>query len=209
MYDLLRRSYRTDLIMINTDDMGKFWNWFKANADDLQSQKYPNAKLDELDRRVISFGLRWEVGPGKEKANSLTISPGGNPEKMELAKEFIRVSPIIDAWEFYSFKQPKENWDKLELPNDDIQISADGWTYALLKYKDGKKEILIKGDSLNNIDPDYKVGVAELVLSNLIGEERMMTEVDFVDVLSPDDNTYELHDLQELAKHLDYIKNGA
>jgi hypothetical protein len=78
-----------------------------------------------------------------------------------------------------------------------------------LKYKDGKKEILIKGDSLNTVDTDLKLVVAEMVLTNLIGEERMKTELDFVDVLSPDDNTYDLHDIKELIGNLDYIKNGA
>ena len=186
-----------------------FWNWFKANADDLQSNKYPNDKLDELDRRVLNFGLRWEVGPGKTKENSFTISPSGDNEKIELTKEFIRLSPTIDSWEFYNFKQPKVNWDKLELPEDNINITADKWRYILLKYKDGKKEILIKGDSLNTVDTDLKLVVAEMVLTNLIGEERMMTELDFVDVLSPDDNTYDLHDIKELIRNLDYIKNGA
>lgn len=37
----------------------------------------------------------------------------------------------------------------------------------------------------------------------------MMTELDFVDVLSPDDNTYDLHDIKDLIGNLDYIKNGA
>jgi hypothetical protein len=129
--------------MINTTDINTFWNWFKANADDLQSNKYPNDKLDELDRRVLNFGLRWEVGPGKTKENSFTISPSGDNEKIELTKEFIRLSPTIGSWEFYNFKQPKVNWDKLELPEDNINITADKWRYILLKYEDGKKEILI------------------------------------------------------------------
>lgn len=81
--------------------------------------------------------------------------------------------------------------------------------YTVLKYEDGIKEILIKGDSLNAIDPDLKLIVAETVLTNLIGEERMMTELDFVHVLSPDDNTFNLRDIKELIGHLDYIKNGA
>jgi hypothetical protein len=165
--------------------------------------------LDELDRRVLDFGLRWEVGPGKTKENSFTISPSGDNEKIKLTKEFIRLSPTLDSWEFYNFKQPKVNWDKLELPEDNINITADNWRYILLKYKDGKKEILIKGDSLDSIDPDLKIVVAETVLTNLIGEERMMTELDFVDVLSPDDNTYDLHDIKDLIGNLDYIKNGA
>ncbi len=201
--------YRTDLTMTNIDDIKTFWNWFKTNSTDLQSEKYPNDTLSDLDKKVLSFGLRWEVGPGKTKENSLTISPNGDPEQIELATEFIRHSPTLDSWEFYNFKQPKLNWNKLELPKYNINITADNWTYTLLRYKDGKKEILIKGDSLNDIDPELKVGVAEMVLINLIGEERMMTEVDFVDVLSPDDNTYELHDIEDLTGHLDYIKNGA
>ena len=195
--------------MIEPTDINDFWNWFKVNSDDLQSNKYPNDKLDELDRRVLNFGLRWEVGPGKTKKNSFTISPSGDNEKIELTKEFIRLSPTVDSWEFYNFKQPKFNWDKLELPEDNINITADKWTYTLLKYKDGIKEILIKGDSLNAIDPDLKLTVAETVLTNLIGEERMMTELDFVHVLSPDDNTFDLRGIKELVGHLDYIKNGA
>jgi hypothetical protein len=195
--------------MVNTAEISNFWNWFKINSGDLQSNKYPNDKLDELDRRVLDFGLRWEVGPGKTKENSFTISPSGDNEKIELTKEFIRLSPTLDSWEFYNFKQPKVNWDKLELPEDNINITADNWRYILLKYKDGKKEILTKGDSLDSIDPDLKIVVAETVLTNLIGEERMMTELDFVDVLSPDDNTYDLHDIKDLIGNLDYIKNGA
>jgi hypothetical protein len=195
--------------MIDTADINIFWNWFKINSNDLQSNKYPNDKLDELDRKVLNFGLRWEVGPGKTKENSFTISPSGDNEKIELTNEFIRLSPTLDSWEFYNFKQPKVNWDKLELPEDSINITADKWRYILLKYKDGKKEILIKGDSLDAIDPDLKLIVAETVLTNLIGEERMMTELDYVDVLSPDDNTYDLHDIKDLIGNLDYIKNGA
>lgn len=195
--------------MINATDINNFWTWFKANSNDLQSEKYPNNKLDDLDKKVVSFGLRWEVGPGKTKENSFTISPNGDPEKIDLATEFVRLAPILDKWEFYNFKQPKLNWDKLELPKYNIEITADNWTYTLLRYKDGKKEVLIKGESLNDIDPDYKVGVAEMVLINLIGEERMMTEVDFVDVLASDDNTFELHDIEELTGHLDNIKKGA
>jgi hypothetical protein len=50
--------------------------------------------------------------------------------------------------------------------------------------------------------------VVEIVLINLIGEERMVTEIDFIDVLDIDDDTYELNDIEELEGHLDYIKNG-
>ncbi len=49
---------------------------------DLQSQNYPTNRFEELDTKISDFELRWEVVPGKEKANSLTISPIGGLEKI-------------------------------------------------------------------------------------------------------------------------------
>jgi hypothetical protein len=191
-------------------EIKEFWEWFKINSTRLQSDIIDDDTIKQIDTRITNFGLRWEVGPGVAKVNSLTISPNGDFEKLELVKEFIDNAPTLDTWEFYNFKQPKPNhWDRLELPKYNINISASNWTYTLLRYQDGKKEVLIKGDSLADIDSDYKVGVAEMVLINLIGEEKMMTEIDYVDVLGQDDNTYEMHDLIELNEHLDFIKNGA
>ena len=195
--------------MIEPTDIHDFWNWFKVNCNELHADKYPNNKLAELDRKVTQFGLRWEVGPGIDKENSFTISPNGDKGLINTIKEFISNAPIIASWEFYNFKQPKANWQILELPHSNIKITADNWAYTLLRYKDGKKEILIKGDTLAGIEPDSRIGVVEIVLTNLLGEEKMMNELDYVDVLDPEDYTYEMHDIQELNEHLDHIKNGA
>ena len=191
-------------------EIREFWEWFKINTSRLQSDIIDEENIKEIDKRISTFGLRWEVGHGITKSNSLTISPNGDSEKLDLVKQFIDNAPTLDTWEFFNFKRPKPyHWDRLELPKYNINISASDWTYTLLRYEDGKKEVLIKGGSLAEIESDYKVGVAEMVLINLVGEERMMTEIDYVDVLGQDDNTYERYDLIELNEHLDYIKNGA
>lgn len=46
-------------------------------------------------------------------------------------------------------------------------------------------------------------------MTNLIGEEKMMNELDYLDVLDVGDSTYNTQDIRDLDKHLDYIKNGA
>jgi hypothetical protein len=111
--------------------------------------------------------------------------------------------------EFDILKKRKANWDILELPSDNIKISAINWAYTLLKYKDGKREILIKGDTLTNFEKDKRIELAEIVLTNLLGEETMMNELDYLDVLELDDTTYDMHDIKGLNKQLDFLKNGA
>jgi hypothetical protein len=182
-------------------DINNFWDWFTKNCNKLYSDRYSDKILKELDSRLTNIGLRWEIGPGTNKENSLTISPNGSKEKIEIVKDFINNAPTLDSWEFYNYKQPKRNWNMLEIPEYNIKLSATNWTYTLLKYKDNKKEILIKGDTLADIDPNYRIGIAEIVLINLIGEEKMMNEIDFVGVLELEDNTYEMNKINELNKH--------
>jgi hypothetical protein len=162
-----------------------------------------------LDGRVYDMGLYWEVGPGVRKENLLIISVSGQRELLDRARHLLNNAPILDDWEFDLFKKSKTNWDKLEIPSDKIKISATNWTYVLLKYKDGKKEILIKADTLSDFEKNKRVEFAEIVLTNLIGEEKMMNEIDYLNVLEFDDSTYDTQDIRNLDKHLDYLKNGA
>jgi hypothetical protein len=191
------------------DDSMNFWNWFKINCKHLHSDKYPNDTFNELDERLYAMGLYWEVGPGVKKENLLTISVSGRKERLETGRSLLANAPILDDWEFDMLKKPKTNWDKLEIPSDNIKISAANWTYVLLKYKDGKKEILIKADTLSDFEKDKKIELAEIVLTNLIGEEKVMNGLDYLDVLDMNDSTYDTQDIRYLDKHLDYLKNGA
>lgn len=195
--------------MIDTDDINDFWNWFKGNSSELHSDKYPNDSFRELDKRLYDMGLYWEVGPGVQKENLLTISVSGRRERLDKARSLVVNAPILDNWEFDILKKPKTNWDKLEIPSDNIKISAANWTYVLLKYKDGKREILIKADTLSAFEKDKRIELAEIVLTNLIGEEKVMDELDYLDVLEVKDSTYDTQDIKDLSKHLEYLKNGA
>jgi len=73
---------------------------------------------------------------------------------------------------------------------------------VLLKYNDGKKEILIKADTLSDFEKDKRIELVEIVLTNLIGEEKVMDELDYLDVLEGEDSTYDTQDIRHLSKHL-------
>ena len=93
--------------MLNTNDIKHFWNWFKLNSDELQSDKYPNGTFKELDQRVYDMALHWEIGPGAKKANLLTISVSGRRELLDRARQLLDNAPILDDWEFDLLKKIK------------------------------------------------------------------------------------------------------
>ncbi|MFT3679941.1 MAG: hypothetical protein QM791_06690 [Ferruginibacter sp.] len=116
-------------------DILKFWKWFIENNDKLESDSYDPAILQQLDKTISHWDLNWEIGPGLSKENSLTISPKANQKLLQLTEQIISKAPIVDKWEFFSTKQPKENWNLLELNQDNISVDASEWEYVFIKIQ--------------------------------------------------------------------------
>ena len=186
--------------------LDNFWDWFKQNANHLHSDRYDTTLLKELDQTISNWGLGWEIGPGLTKENSLTISPNGDAKLLAKASEIIDSAPKFDNWEFYFYKQPKENWDKTNFGN--AKIDASDWTYVLLKYPDDKIEILIKADNIKHLDTSTKELAVDLVLTNLLGEKRKMEELNFVAIVDEHENKNGITQLKYLPAHLDKTTNG-
>ena len=183
-------------------DILKFWNWFIENNDKLESDSYDSAILQELDKTISHWHLNWEIGPGQSKENSLTISPKANPTLLQLTEQIISKAPTVDKWEFFSTKQPKENWHLLELNQGNISVDASEWEYVLLKYKEGKIEVLVKADNLVEYDKGTKELIVEIVLINLLGERMFIKRVDYFDVVEDFDSDAGITEMQYLPKHL-------
>lgn len=131
-----------------------------------------------------------------------TISPKGNPELLPLAEQIINKAPALDKWQFYSTKQPKTNWHLLEISRDNISVNANEWEYVLLKYKDGKIEVLVKADDLLKYDKDTKELIVEIILTNLLGEKMFMEKVDYFDVVDEFDSDDGITEIKHLPEHL-------
>ncbi|PSR55666.1 hypothetical protein AHMF7605_20235 [Adhaeribacter arboris] len=179
-----------------------FWKWFVDNKDKLESDNYEPTILQRLDETISSWDLNWEIGPGQSKENSLTISPKGSPALLQLTEQIISKAPTVDKWEFYSTKQPKENWYLLELSHDNISVDASEWEYVLLKYKDGKIEVLVKAENLMEYDKDTKELIVEIILMNLLGERMFMERVDYFDVVEEFDSEAGITEIKYLSEHL-------
>ncbi|MFC0776418.1 hypothetical protein [Terrimonas alba] len=183
-------------------DILNFWSWFTKNASSLKSDNYDKTLLDKLDKTISNWGLVWEVGPGLLKENSLTISPNGDKELLNKASDIIDKAPRLDNWEFFNAKQPKENWYLATLVDKGFEIDASNWTYVLLKYEDGKIEILLKADSLANLDIETKELAADLILTNLLGEKLKIEKIDFIDIVDKFEDDKGVTELKYLPAHL-------
>ena len=183
-------------------DIINFWSWFIKNSASLHSDNYDKNILNELDRTISNWGLSWEIGAGLSKENSFTISPNGDKELLSKTKDFIDKAPQLDNWEFYSAKQPKENWHLAKLVDTHFEIDASKWTYVLLKYEDEKMEILLKADTLSKLDNETKEIAADLILTNLLGEELKIRKIDFIEVVEKFDGEKGITELKFLPAHI-------
>lgn len=186
-----------------------FWGWFEKKSDRLQCDNCDVDLLKELDETMSNWNVGWEIGPGFAKPNSLTISPNGNKELLDKTNKIINRAPKLEDWEFYSWKQPKENWHKAKLIDKKHEVDAIDWTYVLLKYTDNKIEVLIKADNLTELNADDKELAVDLILTNLMGEKRKIEEIDFIEIIDEFESDNGVTKLQFLPTHLAETKNGA
>lgn len=132
----------------------------------------------------------------------MTISPTYDTELLPLADHIISKGPTHDNWEFYAMKQATENWHLLKLDQINTTVDASEWKYVLLKYEDGKNEVLVKADSLSPYDMDTKKLIVEIVLTNLLGEKVFMQRVDYFEVVEEFHVGNGITEIKYLSEHL-------
>jgi hypothetical protein len=191
-------------------DIINFWDWFSKNHAQLHSESIDMSALNNLDTIMANWNVSWEIGPGINTEYSLTISSNGIKELSDIVKEIIQLAPSIQDWEFFTFRQAKENWQTLKLPDQSIAIDASLWQYVLLQYPDDKMEILIKADNLSEFDEKTRNNAMELVLINLLGEESYLKKIDFFDLELNLEKEYSnsMTPIKYLPKHLNSLNSA-
>ena len=174
--------------------INEFWAWFRNNANALSKEPESPKLVEELDERVhdVAPELSWEIGPGRVKPLQFVLSPNLDREFRDLARSIIAQAPEVDQWEFYPARQPKEWNYVLELVRDDnnqrVRIDASNWTFVLLEYPEGDREILLKGSNLPALEDSERWQAGAMALESLLGEDLLLDTVDefeLVDRLEP------------------------
>lgn len=174
-----RESIRLDIV--------DFWDWFQVHEHMYRDIVDAQAAVDAMNEQVLQFGLfSWEIGEGKTKPHYLTLSPNGDKGRLELSKKIVAAAPELPQWEFNYCKPPKD-WDFTFEAFDQFmikqQFDASGWEYLLQRNEDSEVEIFILADNLHVLDADDEMNAIDLVLTNVLGEENVIHNLDAFEVV--------------------------
>lgn len=172
----------------DNDPITAFWQWFYKNhalikevldAEDTHPAKYDI--VNALDNHVLGFGrFKWEIGYGTQGGYSLFISPNGDEDLLRKSQEIMDVAPNLPDWEFYPAK-PAKDWDlKFSIYDEQMfihQIDASDWRFVLIPQKNGKEVVVLEAPNISHLDLGVQTNAGNLVLVNMIGEERKILHV--------------------------------
>jgi hypothetical protein len=167
-----------------------FWEWFVKHERQFREISDPVATRELLDNQVLQFGIfSWEIGEGRNKPHSFTISPNGDAKMLRRSEAIVGEAPELPDWEFFPAKRA-ENWDFIFKMFDSTMlqqtIHAAEWKYLLEMEEDQKLKVLFYAENIDFLDADDKLSAADFVLNQTIGEMDKIyhiDEVSFMEVL--------------------------
>ena len=185
----------------------QFWDWFIDNEYQFREVTDTKTVVELLNNQVLEFGVfAWELGVGVEKPHSFTISPNGDKKRLFLSRQIFKQAPELQHWEFNYCRPVRKDWDlTFEVFNSSMikQVyDASKWEFVLEEEDNQKIAILLKATNIVTIDFDDLPSIADLVVNNMLGEERRINDVHsirFIDDFLPEDEKwiFPLIDLQE------------
>ena len=177
------------------------WCWFFANELRIRKSIDNNLREEQelivqnLDNLILDMGrFSWDIGPGVDKAWSLTISPNGDKKLLEQTKAIIALAPELENWEFYHAKQAKSSDRMLALYDAkmDLQpVDTNCWHYAMLANKEGGYKLLIEATNIEHLDKETAHVAANLFVINEIGEEAKIRLINSIEIVKKFDKEYD------------------
>lgn len=176
---------------MSTENIDALWDWFTTHEQKIKDAIDKGSDFDReyivenLNNLILAMGmLSWEIGPGKETAWSLTISPNGDRKRMLTTRQIIESAPPMADWEFHYCK-PAKDWDRSFQLYDDFMaehsIDASDWHFVV-SLQEGLIHILLEAPDTARLDPYTAQTAAELVVINEIGEETKILHVGAVEL---------------------------
>ncbi len=180
-----------------------FWNWFAEHEERFRIIQDPHAVREMLDNQILQFGaFAWEIGEGKSKPHTLTISPNGNSKLLRLSQAIIGEAPDSVYWEFFAAK-PVRDWDFIMEMYDAFMVKQTvdtaEWEYLFRMTPEFKLRILLYAENIDSFDEDDKKSASDFVVDSIIGEADRIDFVDSIEFISFVDETQE-EDIKSLLE---------
>lgn len=193
-----------------------FWEWFVAEEETIRGLFSEDADLNltrVLSRRVsmLSNGLGWEIGPGREKENQFVISPNRDKDRLQVTRRIVQMAPSLPTWEFHPAK-PRKDWDyrmEVRMKGKTILVSFRNWHYSLTGFSNNSFfDIDLFPDRFQkDIEETTYAKSAVLLVESEIGEELLIDRIDRINVCYrvPDELVGKLTPIYHLYEHLQLL----
>lgn len=172
-----------------------FWEWFVEHEEKFRIIQDPHAAREMLDNQILQFGVfAWEIGEGRNKPHTFTISPNGSAKMLRRSQAIIGEAPEMKHWEFFAAR-PARDWDFILEMYDSFmvkqRIDAADWEYLFRLTPEFKIRILLYSENIDFLDEDDKKAAADFVINSIIGEADKIDYVDSIEFIPFVDETQE------------------
>lgn len=190
--------------------INEFWEWFVEHEEKFRIIQDPHATREMLDNQILQFGVfAWEIGEGRDKLHTFTISPNGSSKMLRRSQAIIGEAPEMRYWEFFAAK-PARDWDFILEMYDSFmvkqRIDTADWEYLLRMTPEFKIRILLYAENIDFLDEDDKKSAADFVIDSIIGEADRIDYVDSIEFIPLVDETQE-DDIKSLLEMKDELEN--
>jgi hypothetical protein len=179
-----------------------FWKWFEKNEAMLfDFERDPQRTLGRLSAELqkVHPGLTFEFGPRVGNRRDFVISADGKRSAFSEVERLHAAAPLLPQWSVLKFRPRREPFD-LEYRGLSVKVNT---VFVALTPNRDKLDVTMIIPGYNAKDKDTFVGVAFLLLDNVLGEYDVETRIGKIDVQDTDYVPETAWPLAELAKQFD------
>ncbi len=162
------------------EQIENFWNWFNETRplieEVMEAQRHPAAEdiIKAFDQHILGMGtFKWEITVPTPTNYQLILSPNNKAELLSIGKKIVAEAPAHANWNFLPGK-PASGATVIQVYDREMdvqEVDATHWQCSLALAEDQKYELTILAENTTQLDEDTELIAADLILTELLGEE--------------------------------------
>lgn len=179
-----------------------FWKWFEKNEAMLfdfenDQQRTFSRLIAELQK--VHPSLTFEFGPKLGNQREFVISANGKRAAFSEVERLHAAAPLLPKWSVLKFRPRREPFD---VEYRGLSVKADSVLVALTPNRE-KLDVIMMIPGYTEAESETFVGVAFLILDNVLGEYYVETRIGTINVQDTANSPQTAWPLAELATQFD------
>lgn len=179
-----------------------FWKWFEKNEAmlfDFENDQQRTFSRLTAELQKVHPSLTFEFGPKLGNQREFVISADGQRSAFTEVERLHAAAPLLPKWSVLKFRPRREPFD---LEYRGLSVKAESVFVVLTPNRD-KLDATMMIPGYTEKDNETFVGVAFLILDNVLGEYDVETRIGVIKVQDTSDVPQTASPLAELATQFD------